>query len=278
MKRFLSETMLDHFVTALMEEEKSDATIRKYSQDLRQFYKFVKEREVDKALVVDFKKNLERIYKDSSVNSKIASLNKFFKINEWYDCLIKGVRTQQKCFRSQNQNLTFDDYKMLLEMAFERDLRTYYMMVTLASTGMRVSELRFLDVRALQEGYLHVTNKGKSRIVILPDYLCGCLKKYCQLQMIDKGIIFRTKTNLPVDRSNFYHSMKKLALCCGIDDQKVYPHNLRHLFAQTYYQKEHDLVHLADILGHASVNTTRIYTAVSFEEEAKKINALGLIR
>lgn len=279
MEYLLDQEMLGRFREALLEEEKSDATIEKYMRDIQKFYAYTGEpKRVNKEVVIQYKRELLDNYAVTSVNSMLAALNRFFKYMNWYDCMIKAYRVQKESFRSRERELTKEEYYRLLRLAKERGkMRLYYLMETICSTGIRISELRFITVQAIHKGEAKVSLKGKLRTVLLPTKLCRELKKYIKKKGIINGSIFVTRTGMPVDRSNVLHEMKALCEEAGVDQKKVFPHNLRHLFACTYYQLKKDITHLADLLGHSSINTTRIYTQISGKEQVRQINQLGLI-
>lgn len=218
-------------------------------------------------------------YKPRSVNSILSSLNSFFSFLGWQDCKVKTIKIQHRIFADKNRELTEAEYVRLLRAAKDmRNRRLYYLMQTICSTGIRVSELRFITVDAVYDGWANINCKGKMRTVILPAKLCKILKKYVKEQGIKNGSVFVSKRGKPLNRTNIWADMKKLFNAAGVDRSKVFPHNLRHLFARTYYSLEHDIVRLADILGHSSINTTRIYTMDSGEVHRRQINRLNPLR
>lgn len=276
--RTLTESYLEQFYAGLMEDEKSAATIEKYMRDVKGFYVFAGKEKVSKELVVRYKHLLMENYAASSVNSMLVAVNGFLKSLGWHDCVVKALKIQRQRFRAQERELTKAEYYRLLNAAREKkDRRLYMQMQTICSTGIRVSELRFITAEAVQKGRTVVSLKGKTRTVLLPSELCKELKKYARRMGIRKGAIFVTRNGKPMDRSNILHSMKALCARAGVDKRKVFPHNLRHLFACLYYKSVKDLSRLADILGHSSVDTTRIYTSVSGSEQIRQIERLGLV-
>lgn len=274
----LTKEMLEAFQTALVEEEKSEATIDKYMRDIRAFSRYAEGKMgVDKAVVVAYKKYLMERYSITSVNSMLAAINRFFQWMGAYECVIKTCRIQKEAFRSREREMTKGEYQCLLQTARKKEKeRLYLLMQTIASTGIRVSELRFITVQAVQSGKALVSLKGKTRTVLLPSGLRSQLKHYIKKKRIHGGSIFVTRNGKPMDRSNILHEMKALCEEAGVDRRKVFPHNLRHLFACTYYKAKKDISHLADLLGHSSINTTRIYTRISGEEQMRQIDMLGL--
>lgn len=275
----MNEEHIRQFQALLIDEEKSDATIRKYIRDLTSFFEFLDEgKMVDKAAVIRYKQYLIANYSASSVNSMLASVNGFAKRMKWYDCTVKALKIQKETFRLAERELSKEEYYRLLQSAKEKgNEKLFLIMETICSTGIRISELRYITVESLITGSARVSLKGKNRTVLLPMALCRKLKRYTKEKGIQEGSIFVTRSGRPMDRSNICHDMKGLCEEAGIERKKVFPHNLRHLFACTYYQAEKDITHLADILGHSSIDTTRIYTMVSGKEEMRRIESLGLV-
>lgn len=233
---------------------------------------------ITKEIVLSYKRSLIEEYAPSSVNSMLASLNHFFKVNHWYECIVKSLKIQQRTFRAKERELTKEEYYRLLRAAQkEGKYRLYCILQTICGSGIRVSELKYITVKAVTRGRAVIFMKNKTRTILLPPKLCRLLKDYCKQEKITSGMIFITRRGNPVDRSNILHEMKNLCGTAGVEREKVFPHNLRHLFAYTYYKAEKDIAHLADILGHSSINTTRIYTMGSGEEEMKQLSNLGLI-
>ena len=271
----------------LSEEEKSTATTEKYLRDIKAFYQWLNEesipdpvkRGITKNIVLSYKEALTKRYAVSSVNSILSSLNAFFCYMEWHELRVKIIKVQKQLFSPKEKELTKAEYERLLTAAKEKkNNRLYLLMQTICATGLRVSELRFVTVESLQKEYAQVNNKGKRRTVYLPHELCKILKEYCREENRKSGAVFVTKNGNPPDRSNIWSDMKKLCQAAGVSEKKVFPHNLRHLFARTYYSIQKDVVRLADILGHSNVNTTRIYTMESGEIHQKQIQRLGLFR
>lgn len=279
MEHFMDETQLEQFRERLVEEERSRRTIEKYIRDLRAFLRYLGEPgRVDRQTVIRYKESILERYAASSVNSMLAALNRFFKEQDWYDCVVKLVRIQEEPFRSQEKEITREEYFRLVEAAERKGKkRLSCLMQTLCATGIRISELRFITVKAAREGSVVVRLKGKTRTVLLPAALCRKLLAYAMQEGISEGSIFITRSGRPVDRSNVLHEMKALGGEAGVERSKIFPHNLRHLFAFTYYEMEKDLSHLADLLGHSSINTTRIYTRWSGRKQAEKLEKLELL-
>lgn len=279
MERIITEEMLEQYIVSLKLDGKSKNTRSKYMHDIKVFINFVGENKtITKELVIAYKDYLKEHYAISSANSMIAALNSFLKWAGWADYTVKAFKVQSECFRSAEKELTFDEYGKLLVAAQKKGQTWLYLiMVTLCSTGLRISELRFVTVQSLYNRQAVVTNKGKMRRVILPFDLCRKLRAYVMQNGIKEGSVFVTRKGKPLDRSNIHHAMKKLCKEAGVESTKVFPHNFRHLFAVRHYECNHDLSGLAAILGHSNINTTRIYTMVTIEQKDAEINALGLV-
>ena len=263
----------------LINEEKAAATVNKYLHDVSEFQIWLGEQELCKTAVLAYKSYLCEQYAPASVNAAISSLNSFFNFMEWYDLRVKNLKIQKQIFASTDKELTKAEYDRLLQAAKQKkNERLYLLMQTICSTGIRVSEVRYVTVEAVSRGIAEINCKGKRRQVFLPKQLCQILKQYIKEQKIKSGAVFVTKNGNPLDRSNIWSDMKKLCKAANVSEKKVFPHNLRHLFARTYYSLQKDIVRLADILGHSSVNTTRIYTMETGEVHRKQIQKLGLLR
>ncbi|MCD8084665.1 MAG: tyrosine-type recombinase/integrase [Clostridiales bacterium] len=276
--RIISEKMLADYRKTLIEEEKSGNTVKQYMNVLEDFMQFSDGKAADKGMAVRYKEILVKTYKPRSVNAKLSALNSFFKSQGWYECIVKLVKIQNETFRPNNKVLTKDEYRKLLDAASDQGReRLNLALQTLCSMGLRVSELKFVTVEAVQAGFAEVTLKGKSRTVLLPEDLKVLLGGYIKEQNIKEGYVFVTRTGKPLDRSNIWRQMKSLNEKAGIERSKIFPHNLRHLFACVYYAGEKNANHLADIMGHSSLDTTRIYTQVSMEEELEALNRMGLV-
>lgn len=274
----ITNTLIQKFREYLLNEEKAVATIEKYIRDVLVFMTWMAGAEVTKTSVLEYKQELTEKYAPASVNAALSSLNSFFIFNEWYDCKVKALKIQKQIFANKDKELTKAEYERLLLAAKQKkNQRLYFLMQTICSTGIRVSELRFITVEAVLSGQAYINCKGKMRVVILTKQLCKMLKGYIKENKIISGSVFVTKTGKPLDRSNIWSDMKKLCESARVDKEKVFPHNFRHLFARTYYTLQKDIVRLADILGHSNVNTTRIYTMESGEVHRRQLQKLGLL-
>ncbi len=278
MERQITKEQITKFESGLIEDEKSRATIQKYLHDLAMFCAFAGEVPVTKETVIRYKHHLKARYKPASVNSMLAALNRFFKEMGWFECTVKALKVQRQTFRARERELSKAEYFRLLDAAKRQgNTRLCLLMQTICSTGIRVSELPYITVQAVQAGRAEVSLKGKSRTVLISPALGRALRQYCRDKGIRNGSVFVTKSGQPMDRSNILHEMKKLCASAGVTHSKVFPHNLRHLFACLFYKVEKDLSRLADLLGHSNVNTTRIYVSVSGDEQMRKIEMLGLV-
>lgn len=277
--RKITTEIIKSFNDYLINEEKAAATVNKYLHDVGEFQTWLGEQELCKTAVLAYKSYLCEQYAPSSVNAALSSLNSFFNFMEWYDLRVKNLKIQKQIFASTDKELTKAEYDRLLQAAKQKkNERLYLLMQTICSTGIRVSEVRYVTVETVARGVAEINCKGKRRQVFLPKQLCQILKQYIKEQKIKSGAVFVTKNGNPLDRSNIWSDMKKLCKTANVSEKKVFPHNLRHLFARTYYSLQKDIVRLADILGHSSVNTTRIYTMETGEIHRRQIQKLGLLR
>ena len=276
--RKITNELIQKFKAYLIDEEKSAATLDKYIRDITVFMHWSSDKELCKSLVLEYKQEITEKYAPASVNSIISSLNSFFVYNEWYDLKVKSIKIQKQIFANKDKELTKSEYERLLKAAKSKNnQRLYYLMQTICSSGLRVSELKYVTTNAVRCGQATINCKGKMRIVILPEQLCKMLKDYIKENNIKSGSVFVSKNGKPLDRSNIWSDMKKLCESARVSKDKVFPHNLRHLFARTYYSLQKDVVRLADILGHSNVNTTRIYTMESGIVHRQQLQQLGLL-
>ena len=266
------------FEKSLTERERAERTVQKYTSDLEKLAKFAGDSLLDKGLLVGFKKAMIKKYSPSSVNTIIAAVNSFLDFMGQSGMRLKPLKIQRRAFLPEERELTVEEYKRLVAAAQRGgNTRLALILQTICATGIRVSELSFITAEAVRAGRAVISCKGKSRVVFLPEKLQKLLKKYLKINMIFRGAVFVTARGNPPDRSNIWREMKRLCAAAGVEEGKVFPHNLRHLFARTYYSIEKDLSRLADILGHSAVNTTRIYTMERGKVHQKQINRLGLV-
>lgn len=278
-KRFtLTAAGIQRYAGYLREQERAENTVRKYVRDLNSLSSFLGGRAFAKADLIQWKEHLINTYAPSTVNSMLAALNCFLRFMGWQALSVKALNVQRSPFCDGSRELSREEYLRLISAARRQGKeRLALLLQTICATGIRVSELRFITVQAVAAGRAEVCNKGKRRTVFLPGKLCVLLKKYLKKEKITGGPVFVTRTGTPLDRSNIWRGMKSLCLSADVAPEKGFPHNLRHLFARTYYSQEKDLSRLADILGHASVSTTRIYTMESGAVHARQLNRLNLI-
>ena len=280
MAHVLEDGMLERFGEGLERDERAPATVGKYLRDARAFVEFAggAGAEVDRATVARYKAHLQGRYRPSSANSMLAAVNRFLRSAGWGECAVRPLRVQRAPLRPAERELTRGEYRRLVAEAERRgDERLSLVMQTLCATGMRVGELRFVTVEALRAGRVDARRKGRSREVVVPSSLRERLLGYAGVRGISHGPVFVTRGGRPLDRSNVLHAMKALCAGAGVAPSKVFPHNLRHLFARTFYRARGDLAGLADVLGHASVDTTRVYTRAGAAERERAIEGLGLV-
>ena len=275
----LTNRQIVSFRRHLKQEEREQSTIEKYVRDVRLFEAWLSGRRVTAEIVTDWKDYLRtKGYKPETINAKLSALNKFFAFMRWLECRIKYLKIQKKLFRGTEKELTKGDYVRLLETADTlRKNRLALLIETICATGIRVSEVRYITMEAVRAGYADVALKGKIRTILLPAKLCRKLQKYARKQKIASGEIFITRTGKGVSRRQIWAEMKALCKKAGVAASKVFPHNLRHLFARTFYRACRDVAKLADVLGHSSIETTRIYLISTGKEHTRQLERLGLI-
>ena len=274
---YITTELLAQYAHKLYEEEKSSATIEKYIRDVRTFSKYAGSQALTKDLTIAYKRDLPtRGYTILSVNSMLASLNSFLVFCGRADCKVKLYRVQKKTYLAANRELSKTEYLRLLNAA-RKDQRLWLLLQTLCATGIRVSELQYFTVEAVRAGEISVACKNKTRSILIPRGLQNILLQYVRSAGIESGHIFRTRTGKPMNRSNIWSAMKRLCAQANVNPDKVFPHNLRKLFARTFYRMEKDIAKLADILGHSSINTTRIYIMSTGTEHRHQMEKLGLL-
>lgn len=274
----LTAALIRRYADHLREQERSAATIQKYTHDLSALLEYLQGGALTKALLIAWKEALAADHAPATVNSMLVAVNGFLRFMGWHALTVRLLKIQRPLFREEQRELSKAEYARLVDAAQRAgDERLALILQTICATGIRVSELRFISAEAVRSGRAEVCNKGKRRTVFLPDRLRRLLKAYLKKQKITAGAVFVTRTGRPLDRSNIWRAMKALCESAGVEPSKVFPHNLRHLFARAYYALEKDLARLADILGHSSVNTTRIYTMESGTVHARQISRMGLV-
>lgn len=278
MSRVITNSMIGDFGSYLRSDEKSENTIEKYIRDVKTFSEFAGAIEITKTVVMDFKASLVENYEVTSANSMIAAVNAFLRFMGWMDCCIKQFKVQKKAFCSEEKELTKAEYIRLVNTAKEEgNERLNLILQTICGTGIRVSELQFITVEAVRKGEAVVSCKNKTRTVFIVRELQKKLLNYIKTKGITTGFIFITKSGKPMSRCNIWREMKALCEQAGVSPDKVFPHNLRHLFARTFYGIDKDIAKLADILGHSSINTTRIYIITTGAEHKRKMENMRLI-
>jgi len=275
--RVITLQNLIEFQTYLESEEKSAATVEKYLRDVRAFFSFAGTQTITKEVTISYKKLLvDNKYAIRSINSMLASVNNFLAFMGYHDCKVKSLRLQKQTYCKEDRELTKAEYLRLLEAARGKT-QINLIMQTISGTGIRISELKYFTVESIQQGEVIVRCKSKTRVILIPGKLRKRLLDFARKQGIKEGTVFITRTGKPLDRSNIWAKMKQLCEAAGVKASKVFPHNFRKLFARTFYTIEKDIAKLADILGHGSIETTRIYIMTTGTEHRRKIEALGLV-
>ena len=279
-QHYLTNEQIAAFASSLVRAERTPATIEKYLRSVRAFFLYLDGQPVTKDAVVAWKEHLQSMggYSPSTVNASLAAINDLFTFLSWPDCRIHYLKVQHRLFRDAGQELGREDYERLITAARESGReRIALVMETICTTGIRVSEVRYITVEAAQEGRTTISLKGKIRTILLPGKLCKKLLKYARKHRITSGEIFLTGGGRPMSRCQIWAEMKRVCKTAGVDPAKVFPHNLRHLFATVYYRIYKDIVKLADILGHSSVETTRIYLLTTGMEHRRQLERLKLV-
>ena len=279
-KMQLTQREFDQFEDYLRHDEREESTIEAYLRSLTRFAEWADGRAVTKELAMEWKTALsESGYRPISVNAMLAAVNKFFTCMGREDCKVKYLKLQRQMFRKSEKDLSKEEYQRLVQAAHEKgDLRMELILETICATGIRVGELKYITVEAVRAGVAEIALKGKIRTILLPRRLCRKLQKYAKQQKIASGKIFLTQDGLPVSRQSIWTRMKALCEAAGVERSKVFPHNLRSLFARSFYGSCHDVVRLADVLGHSSIETTRIYLMSTGKEYLRQLDKLGLVQ
>lgn len=278
--RCVTEELIVGYREILVREEKRKQTIEKYMRDIGKLKNFLAGRELTKELLIQYKEHLENggEYTPVSVNSFLSVANSFCEQMGWFELRIKTIRIQQQAFQAEDKELTEKEYQRLVKTAWKKgNERLALIIQTLGSTGIRISELAFVTVESLKKGMSDVNNKGKVRRIMYPKELIKILKAYVRKNGIKKGSIFITCTGKQIDRSNVWCEMKKLCKEAGVSEEKVFPHNLRHLFARCFYNLKKDIALLSDILGHSNISTTRIYIKSTGKEHQRQLDRMNMV-
>lgn len=276
-KRLTSDLII-RYMDYLWEQERAENTIIKYKHDLYLLHQWLDGRALSKPLLIQWKEHLTMLYAAVSVNSMLAAVNGCLQFAGWRELMVRPLKIQKSLFRDESKEMSKEEYVRLVKAAKqEGNERMSLVLQTICATGIRVSELRFITVEAVRMGHAKISNKGKLRTVFLPDKLCRLLRPYIKKHRYITDSVFVTRTGKPLDRSNIWRDMKKLCKSAKIKPEKVFPHNLRHLFARVYYSIEKDISRLADILGHSNIGTTRLYIMESSRVHARQVEQMGLV-
>ena len=275
----LNQALIQEYAVDLKAHERSAGTIEKYLRDVRAFALWLDGQEVTREMVVDWRAHLlEEGYQPATINSMLAAVNSFFRFVGWADCRVSFLKVQRRLFRESSRELCRSDYDRLLEAAHSLGReRLALLMETICATGIRVSEVQYITVEAAECGRTEISMKGKIRTILLPNKLCRKLLKYARHKKIASGEIFLTRSGKRLSRRQIWAEMKRLSRAAGVEVSKVFPHNLRHLFAVAFYRASKDIALLADVLGHSSIETTRIYLLTTGEEHRRQLDRLGLV-
>ncbi len=275
----ISNECVEHYARYLREEERAEGTIEKYLRDIRTLTIFAADAPITKELVTTWKEHLlTQSYAPVTINSMLAAVHGFFAFLGWENCQVKYLKVQRRLFRDANRELDKSDYEKLVATAQGRGQQRLALLIeTICATGIRVSEVRYITVEAARMGKAEISLKGKIRTILIPGKLARKLQKYAKKNKIASGEIFLTRSGKSMSRRQIWAEMKNLCKYAGVDASKVFPHNLRHLFARAFYRAYKDIAKLADVLGHSSIETTRIYLISTGNEHIRALERLGLI-
>lgn len=267
------------YASFLREQERSTATVVKYTRALERFHAWLpRGKTVDKASVIAYKEILAKDHAPAGVNAELAAINGFCRFMQWQECMVRPLKIQRRIFAAPEKELSREEYLALVNAAERKnDCRLALLLQLMASTGIRVSEIPYVTVEALERGRVQIHLKGKIRTILLPGKLCHKLRKYQIAQRITEGALFRTRSGRSMDRREIWAQMKRLCAAAGVPAGRVFPHNLRHLFARAFYKAQRDIAKLADVLGHSSIETTRIYLLSSGQEHRQLLDRLRLV-
>lgn len=268
-----------NYIAGLKKRERARATIEKYAREIEHLQLFLSGREPEKELLLEYRQRLcDERQKPQTINGKISAINDYLKSIGYGECCLQMLKVQRSAFVDEERELTQAEYERLLAAAQDhKQHRLRLVIETICSTGIRVSELSCITVEAVRAGRAQIRLKGKIRVILLPKQLRKTLDRYIRDKGIREGAVFCTRSGRPLDRSNIWRDMKRLAKQARVSESKVFPHNLRHLFARIYFALEKNLAHLADILGHSSIETTRIYVSVSEREHERTLARMKLV-
>ena len=278
-KRIITQQKITAYGMRLQSDERSSGTVDKYLRDVRAFARWQSGRPATKELATEWKEQLlQKGYAPTTINSMLAAVNGLFRFLGWEDCRVRFLKVQRRLFRDSARELTRAEYNRLVETAHRRGKeRLALLMEAICATGIRVSEVKYLTVEAAKSGRTDIAQKGKIRTILLPNKLCRKLLKYAKKQKIVSGEIFLTRNGKGMSRRQIWSEFKQLCKYANVERSKVFPHNLRHLFATFFNKACRDIVRLADVLGHSSIETTRIYLVTSGIEHARQMERMGLV-
>lgn len=279
-KRIITPETIEYFRKMLIRTEKGTQTIEKYVRDIKKLMTYAQGQSISKEMLLQYKERLEKCgqYKISSINSYLAAVNHFCEVMGWTDIRVKMLKVQREAFIPENKEITMHEYQKLIKAAYKKgDERLALIIETLGSTGIRISELKYITVESLKYGMADIHNKGKVRRILYPSELLKILREYIKEKSITHGSIFITAKGNPVNRSNVWRMMKRLCREAGINEEKVFPHNMRHLFARSFYKIKNDIAKLADVLGHSSIDTTRIYIKSTGREHKRQLDKMNMV-
>lgn len=277
--RVITKTTIEQFEAYLHKEERSNGTVDNYIRNVRELAAWLAGQAVTKEQLVAWKDALQaKRLQPTTVNAKLAAIGCFLRVMGWQDCQVRFLRVQRRVYREKEKELTREEYEKLLAAAQQQgSARLALLLETICATGVRVSEVQYITVEAARRGRADVTMKGKIRTILIPNKLCRKLLKYAKQTKTASGKIFLTRNGTALSRKQIWAEMKSLCQAAGVSPGKVFPHNLRHLFATVFYRACHDIVKLADVLGHSRIETTRIYLVTTGFEYAKQLEQLGLV-
>lgn len=277
--RVITKTTIEQFEAYLHKEERSNGTVDNYIRNVRELAAWLAGQAVTKEQLVAWKDALQaKRLQPTTVNAKLAAIGCFLRVMGWQDCQVRFLRVQRRVFREKEKELTREEYEKLLAAAQQQGSeRLALLLETICATGVRVSEVQYITVEAARRGRADVTMKGKIRTILIPNKLCRKLLKYAKQTKTASGKIFLTRNGTALSRKQIWAEMKSLCQAAGVSPGKVFPHNLRHLFATVFYRACHDIVKLADVLGHSRIEKTRIYLVTTGFEYAKQLEQLGLV-
>lgn len=278
--RIITEERIEAFRKMLICDEKCIQTVQKYIRDIRKLMVYANGQNISKELLLKYKEYLEKCgeYRISSINSYLAAANHFCEAMGWHDSRVKMIKVQREAFIPENKEITRHEYEKLIKTAYKKgDIRLALIIETLGSTGIRISELQYITVESLRYGMADIHNKGKVRRILYPSELLRILKEYVRKKCITHGCIFITSGGNPVNRSNVWRMMKNICKLAGVNAEKVFPHNMRHLFARSFYKIKNDIAKLADVLGHSSIDTTRIYIKSTGREHKRQLDKMNMV-